>query len=251
MEYWVQDSSHPEGGRWTPIIGSGGGFVPPDQDNPSTGGSTTIVQEIFTIVDVDIENNRFYYQESSGAERLGNINLGREFIFKLQKGTYQLDKNRIEVFINDTLYRSKESGGLKEINPETFSVELIPSEDIDPENGTKISVRYYQSLSLSEEEMPLSDTWLENINIPYQPIVTIQFNRHYAFPPTITAALLRNMKAPNEGSQFGYIHATPNIDLIINEVNGFLQYQGAVITWGGTIVSTENLYISVQIVGRK
>ncbi len=103
-----------------------------------------------------------------------------------------------------------------------------------------------------QEETPLSDTWLEYVNVPYEPMVTIKFNQKYSLPPTVNACILRNKNDYNYGGSFGYYHMTPNIDLIIEGgENGFLYYTGAVITWGGTPPDEiPDGYVSVQAIGR-
>jgi hypothetical protein len=67
----------------------------------------------------------------------------------------------------------------------------------------------------------------------------------------VTASLLRNILNDNVGSSFGGYNIVPNIDLIIEEENGFIFYTGAYITWGGSAPSSiEDAYVSVQVVGR-
>ena len=101
------------------------------------------------------------------------------------------------------------------------------------------------------DEVPLSDTWLEYINVPYSQNIKVAFNQRYSLPPTITANLIRNRNGANSGSSFGNYNISPNIDLIIEEEQGFLFYTGAHISFGTSAPSSvANGYISVQVVGR-
>lgn len=101
------------------------------------------------------------------------------------------------------------------------------------------------------QEVPLSDTWLEYINIPYQPTVAIRFNQAYTLPPSVNVNILRNTNTPNQGGSLGGLNMTPNVDLIIESVDDILKYTGAVITWGGSPPSSiPDGYVSVQVIGR-
>lgn len=128
----------------------------------------------------------------------------------------------------------------------------IDAVQMEPDfNGKYPSFYTNGPYSVSADEVPLSDTWLEYINIPYSQTISIQFNQRYTIPPTVTASLLRNILAGNVGSSFGSYNIVPNIDLIIEEENGFLFYTGAYITWGGSApASIDNGYVSIQVVGR-
>jgi hypothetical protein len=132
------------------------------------------------------------------------------------------------------------------------SAAYIDAVQMEPDfNGKYPSFYTNGPYSVSADEIPLSDTWLEYINIPYSQIISIQFNQRYTIPPTVTASLLRNILNDNVGSSFGGYNIVPNIDLIIEEENGFIFYTGAYITWGGSAPSSiEDAYVSVQVVGR-
>jgi phage minor structural protein len=132
------------------------------------------------------------------------------------------------------------------------STAYIDAVQMEPDfNGKYPSFYTHGPFSMSAEEVPLSDTWLEYINVPYAQNISVQFNQRYGLPPTVTASLLRNKNAANSGSAFGNYNISPNIDLIIEDVGGYLFYTGAHITFGGYPPSTiENAYVSVQVVGR-
>lgn len=107
------------------------------------GGDTIIKREIFTIVNADNLNNTFTYTDSDGVERIGMLLENGEQVFTLTKGSYQLNAERLEVTINDTLQRSATSGGLIEISPTEFAL-------TSPEmNGAEITVKYYEKLGLA------------------------------------------------------------------------------------------------------
>jgi hypothetical protein len=128
----------------------------------------------------------------------------------------------------------------------------IDAVQMEPDfNGKYPSFYTNGAYSVSADEVPLSDTWLEYINVPYDEIISIQFNQRYTLPPTVTASLLRNINASNNGSAFGNHNISPNIDLIIEEQEEYLFYTGALITFGGSAPSSiSNGYISIQVVGR-
>lgn len=128
----------------------------------------------------------------------------------------------------------------------------IDAVQMEPDfNGKYPSFYTHGPFSVSAEEIPLSDTWLEYINVPYAPSVSIQFNQRYTLPPTVTASLLRNMNDANDGTAFGNYNLSPNIDLIIENEGGYLFYTGAFITFGGSAPgSIANGFVSIQVVGR-
>lgn len=132
------------------------------------------------------------------------------------------------------------------------SAAYIDAVQLEPDfNGKYPSFYTNGPYSVSADEIPISDTWLEYINVPYSTSVSIQFNQRYSFPPTVTASILRNINAVNIGSAFGIYNISPNIDLIIENESGYLFYTGAYITFGGSPPSTIlNGYISIQVVGR-
>lgn len=96
------------------------------------------------------------------------------------------------------------------------------------------------------------DTWIEFVNIPYSPSAHVQFNNRYNSIVTVTANLLRNMLSVNNGSNWGNDLPYPiNIDLIIEDNEGILEYTGAVLTLANNPPEElPNAFISVQIVGK-
>lgn len=132
------------------------------------------------------------------------------------------------------------------------SAAYIDAVQMEPDfNGKYPSFYTNGPYSVSADEIPLSDTWLEYINVPYSQSISIQFNQKYSLPPTVTANLTRNINAANNGGAFGNHNISPNIDLIIENVGGYLFYTGAHITFGGSAPSSiSNGYISIHVVGR-
>lgn len=128
----------------------------------------------------------------------------------------------------------------------------IDAVQMEPDfNGKYPSFYTNGPYSVSADEIPLSDTWLEYINVPYAQTISIQFNQRYSLPPTVTASLLRNINAANTGSAFGNHNISPNIDLIIENEGGYLFYKGAYITFGGSAPSSIlNGFVSIHVVGR-
>ena len=128
----------------------------------------------------------------------------------------------------------------------------IDAVQLEPDfNGKYPSFYTNGPYSVSADEIPLSDTWLEYINVPYSQSVSIQFNQKYSLPPSVTASILRNKNAANSGSAFGNHNISPNIDLIIENEGGYLFYTGAHITFGGSTPSSIlNGFISIHVVGR-
>ena len=128
----------------------------------------------------------------------------------------------------------------------------IDAVQMEPDfNGKYPSFYTNGPYSVSADEVPLSDSWLEYINVPYSQSISVQFNQRYSLPPAVTVGLVRNKNAANSGSAFGNYNISPNIDLIIENEGGYLFYTGAFISFGGTVPSSiTNGYISVHVVGR-
>lgn len=106
-------------------------------------GDTSIKREVFTIVSADNLNNTFTYVDTNGVQCTGMLLENGEQVFTLTKGFYELDLERIEVTVNDTLQRTVTSGGLMEISSTEFAL-------TSPEqNGAEITVKYYEKIGLA------------------------------------------------------------------------------------------------------
>lgn len=75
-----------------------------------------IVTENYTIASVDTANKTFSYTLEDGSVRHSVIDDTKGFIFDLEIGSYQPERNQIEAVIDDILLRSKASGGLVEVS---------------------------------------------------------------------------------------------------------------------------------------
>lgn len=64
------------------------------------------------------------------------------FVFKLEKGSYALGRNCIEVFIDDVLRRTVSSGGVKELDEVTFAI----PEELEEEQ--EITVKYFTTVKV-------------------------------------------------------------------------------------------------------
>lgn len=107
------------------------------------GGETIIRREVFTILSVDNGDGTFTYSDANGVQHDGALGNNGEQIFTLQKGSYQVDSERIEATINDTLHRSTTSGGLIEVD--TTHVGLTSPEGV----GAEVTFKYYESVGIS------------------------------------------------------------------------------------------------------
>ena len=111
----------------------------------STVGNTTILYEVYTIVNPNVGDGTFTYKDSADVQYTGTIGESGEQIFTLIKGDYPLNQNRVEVSINDTLQRSVASGGLIEVD--STHVALTSPEA----SGAEITIKYYQKIGLAGE----------------------------------------------------------------------------------------------------
>ncbi|MBP3195902.1 MAG: hypothetical protein J6N21_02730, partial [Butyrivibrio sp.] len=88
---------------------------------------TKIMLESFTILEIDEEALTFVYETADGGRRHSvilkdEINETTEFVFEVEKADYMMARNVLNVRINDTLIRSANSGGLREISNKRFSL---------------------------------------------------------------------------------------------------------------------------------
>lgn len=138
MEVWEPDPGHDEGGRWIPVSGTGGGGY----ERPGSVGFDVRV-EVFMIIEANEEQGTFQYTNAEGTVSTGEIDHDGYFEFELERGRYEMNNNYVEAYVNDSLHRTKASGGLKEINPTRIGIELDTINDLDPEEDTKITIKYF------------------------------------------------------------------------------------------------------------
>jgi len=96
-----------------------------------------IVRENFTIIDANISDKQFSYEDENGNRYFGTRS-PEGFWFELKKGHYPPGRNMLDIIIDDCLYRSAASGGVIEVSESKF---IIPEELI---NGMELTVKYYQ-----------------------------------------------------------------------------------------------------------
>jgi len=129
---------------------------------------TQFTVEVFTVTDIDIENETFTYTNTDGEKRHKPVlNNGEYFVFELEKGTYLQGRNHLEVTLDDVLVRTVMSGGIEEISEIRFAV----AEKL--EIGHEVTVRYvkwakignpYPRFFLSKTEpetAEVGDFWLD------------------------------------------------------------------------------------------
>ncbi len=110
----------------------------------------SIIMESYTIENADKGDGTFSYflnwmlQEGGQdpVSRNGQLSAGGGQVFSLVKGDYLVNKNKIEVIINNEKIYSQEGGGILELTPESFElIEAVPT-------GTNIVVKYIQEYNI-------------------------------------------------------------------------------------------------------
>ena len=133
---------------------------------------TQFNEESFVILEIDTKSGTFSYENAQGKKTHSVCLNGSEFVFLLEKGSYMMGRNHLEVTLDDCLIRTVMSGGIEEISDLKFKVldELSV--------GQKVTVRYvkwtrvgnpYPRIYLNSnqpEEAEKGDFWLDpNCNI--------------------------------------------------------------------------------------
>lgn len=109
----------------------------------SYGGETIIKEEVFIILSADNEDGTFTY--SDGANIITGILLENGEQIITLNGQYDVGLNRLEVFVDDTIRKSVNSGGIAEIDSNKLAL-------IYPEmSGTEITVKYFERIGLTGE----------------------------------------------------------------------------------------------------
>lgn len=110
-----------------------------------SGGDVHKREEVFIIVSANNGDGTFTYSNEIGEHIIGELTEEGYQKFILTKGYYALGRNRVEVFVNDTLRRSPVSGGLEEVTEE--QVMLTAPED----NGAEITIVYFERVGMGGE----------------------------------------------------------------------------------------------------
>jgi len=139
---------------------------------------TKIMLESFTILEIDEEENTFVYQDVNGQRRHSIMIEDKEketleFVFELILSDYMMNRNVLNVRINDTLIRSAATGGLHELSNKRFS--LFDNLQV----GDVITVCYGSRLNIGNpyprffigpvppEKAENYDFWLDTNPAPY------------------------------------------------------------------------------------
>lgn len=102
----------------------------------SIAKDSMVVEEVFTIKTLDDGDGNFSYTNTNKEVRHMPILENGEFTFELEKGSYQTQRNHIEVLIDDILRRSSSTGGIIELSNTRFAI----NEKL--EVGQEITARY-------------------------------------------------------------------------------------------------------------
>ena len=145
---------------WVPVNIGGSGVLEIAKD-------AVTKYEIFTILSADNGNGTFSYTNTKKEIRNGYIDpVDGWMIFDLEEGSYVLNKNKIEIIVDDVMHRSVASGGVREIDEERFA--MVPMKE-----GSEATVKYVQNfdagslyprLFISETEPAVKeygDLWMD------------------------------------------------------------------------------------------
>ena len=133
----------------------------------SIAKDTFIIEEIFTIKTLSDGNGEFSYYNTEGEVRHGELLEDGSYVFTLEKGSYPMLRNHLEIIIDDALRRTAISGGIKEISNTKFAIteKLVVDQEI--------TVRYLSSnrignpypriflTSYTPEQAENGDLWLD------------------------------------------------------------------------------------------
>lgn len=117
-------------------------------------------------------------------------------------------------------------------------------------NGKYPSFYSNGPFSVGNDDSPLSDTWIEYVNVPYASVVNVEFNQPYVLAPSVNASLIRNRNAPSTGGSGGGESVNFDIRYKISSDGVKLLWTGATIVASGPSNITDG-YVSVQIIGRR
>lgn len=124
--------------------------------------------EIFKIVSLDEGNGHFCYTNEDGVKRHQTFS-DEGYMFELEKGSYQMYRNHLDVLLDDCLVRNATSGGLTELTPRRFVLkkELIVGEEITARYINTIRLgnpypRIFESKTEPEtQDSEVGDIWVQ------------------------------------------------------------------------------------------
>lgn len=153
---------------WVPAGIKNDGTISIAKDNINKVESFTIEQE--TVPD---NPNEFIYTNSEGQQRHGVKEWNaagtvlKGYIFTLEKGTYVMHKNHLQVTIDDVLHRSVATGGVEEISEKRFRMteKLVDKMEITVEYSSAFRMGCPYPRFFMNNEVPeaseVGDFWLD------------------------------------------------------------------------------------------
>ena len=139
---------------------------------------TRVICEVFTIKEIDTDNNTFIYTNEDGANRHStflhdDVTNQNTFLFKVDKGDYQRGRNLLSATLNDALKRTVASGGLIEYTNRDFGIieNLKVNDEITVTYAHKLNIgNPYPRIfigSTPPTDAEHMDLWLDTNDPPY------------------------------------------------------------------------------------
>ena len=144
-------------------------WVPAGTKNDGTvciAKDAILAVEIFTVKNLDDGDGKFTYETADGQLRhLPKTDEG--YVFELEKGTYAIARNHLEVYIDDVLRRTASTGGVIELSDRRF----ILQDELKV--GQEITASYYKVFRIGNpyprifinsndpEESETGDIWID------------------------------------------------------------------------------------------
>lgn len=124
-------------------------YTKDEVNNHLRGGDTIRVEEVFTIVNANLGDGTFSYANPEGTVFTGQLTSEGYQVFTLQQGDYIPNAHLMEASIEDTLRRSKASGGLVELDTKRVAL-------TDPlGNGKEVTFIYFMKIGVAGTGMVL------------------------------------------------------------------------------------------------
>lgn len=133
----------------------------------SIAKDTFVIEETFTVKTLDDGNGEFSYYNTEGEVRHGQKLENGSFVFELEKGSYPMLRNHLEIIIDDALRRTASSGGVTEISNTKFAIteKLVEEQEITARylSSNRIGNPYPRIFLTSDEPeyAETGDFWLD------------------------------------------------------------------------------------------
>lgn len=133
----------------------------------SIAKDSRILVEIFTIVSLDDGDGTFTYKNSDGEIRHMPIIENGAHVFELEIGSYQPQRNHLDIMIDDVLARSASTGGVTELTDLRFALteELYVGQEITARylDTMRIGNPYPRVFIANEEpaKSEIGDLWID------------------------------------------------------------------------------------------